>query len=54
MDSTCHIWEVNTGKLVNVINVDIPIRCLAISEGDQYLVLCTLPFVGEAVFFTLD
>lgn len=50
MDSSCHIWEVNTGAVVNVISIDSPIRCLAVSEGDQYLCLCTLPFAGEAVF----
>lgn len=50
MDSTSRIWEVNTGKLVNTIELDVPIRCLAVSEGDKYLCLCTLPFAGEAVF----
>lgn len=50
MDSTCHIWDVMTGRVVNVIKLDIPIRCLAVSEGDQYLCLCTMSFAGEAVF----
>ena len=50
MDSTCHIWEVNTGKVVKVIDLGVPIRCVSVSEGDKYLCLCTVNFAGEAVF----
>ena len=50
MDSTCHIWEVNTGKVVKVIDLGVPIRCVSVSEGDKYLCLCTVTFAGEAVF----
>ena len=50
MDSSCNIWEVNTGKLVNKIELSTPLRCLAVSEGDQFLCLCSLPFAGKEVF----
>lgn len=53
MDSTCHIWEVNTGKVVKVIDLGVPIRCVSVSEGDKYLCLCTVNFAGEAVFSIL-
>ena len=54
VDSTCHIWDVLTGEIVNVIQLNTPIRCLAVSEGDQYLCLCTMSFAGEAVFHSCD
>ncbi|KAK8816367.1 hypothetical protein WA556_001312 [Blastocystis sp. ATCC 50177/Nand II] len=55
MDSTCHIWDVLTGEIVNVIQLNTPIRCLAVSEGDQYLCLCTMSFAGEApIFYIYD
>ena len=38
MDSTCHIWEVNTGKVVKVIDLGVPIRCVSVSEGDKCFV----------------
>lgn len=54
MDSTCHIWDVLTGEIVNVIQLNTPIRCLAVSEGDQYLCLCTMSFAGEAVIHSCE
>ena len=54
MDSTCHIWEVNTGKVVKVLEFGVPLRCVAVSEGDKYLCLSTQSFARESVFSVFE
>lgn len=54
MDSSCCIWEVNTGKLVKTIKLNAPIRAVAVSEGDQYLCLATQYFAGAGVCFAIE
>ena len=50
-DATSNIWEVNTGKLVNTIKFDCPVRAVAVSEGDQYVCICSTPFSKKPVSF---
>ena len=48
-DSHCKIWEVNTGKCIKDLALESPVRCVAVSEEDKYLCLCTLNFNGIPV-----
>ena len=54
MDSSCNIWEVNTGKCVKTIKFNAPVRSIAVSEGDQYLCLATQCFAGAGVRFRMQ